>query len=937
MRRLFRSDNDRIKNSELVEYANVQEQLNHWTIPPVRPSTIYGHGTFNFKSTLAIKTKEKTESIELNDKIINLMDRSDLLAHMRNYNYIHIGLVQIALKPLTLLGMDTCLQVTLRDGRCNNWRSSIMGAIGTSLCHGPVYFNTYPNLSLSLIDRNIGEVLNCRIQTRGYDYLPGSEVIAVIYRIYYKVMNTMNSRVRQLGSGDQTVLIETNMLTSNIATNRIEQITQDNEGTVSLNFRNSRSNRLLRSMSSRMSNTHEPYRVSIPPTTVGRNSTSDIPDSNPLEDVNLAGIRISANNVPHGVYNEPHRVESPTASDMNFSINDNNREQLTRVENQVTQLEETIRNSQKEKVEEEKISPSNIRPPIPISGFNLTNPNKNSDLVKELQKRLQGLSINMISEELDLEMSNQEILELENSFVQNDTLNKIQYSKSFPYGGADRYYYPRPSPQDMLFEEAGFQKQMSYSGRTIYEWNIDGMTEYQIFGVIHQMMMYSTICSQNENSGRKIATWITTGFTGMIKGWWDNILSAAQRAEILTAIKIENNEAKEDAVYTLVQAIVLHFIGHWDNQRERSRELLQNLKCPTLTHFRWYKDVFLAKVMQRTDANSEHWKSKFVDGLPHFFAEKIRKKLRDQNNGTTIIYDNYTYGQLVSIIVQEGLTLCNDIKLHNQLKKQNLTGKQEVGQFCDQFGYDLTQYPKPAKKTSKTDKTTRKYSKKKSSKKNKKIESSDSKESTSKKHKKSKKTSDDSKKATAKYYIGDYYRELAQDSAPLYERLKKNPPPWTERHTMAVKKIKLKAKELPCLAIANPDWKKIVETDASNIGYGGILKQYNPNTSKEELVRFTSGLFKNAQANYSIIKKEILSIIKCINKFQDDLLNQQFLLKIDCSAAKQVLKQDIKNLASKQIFARWQSELSAFDFDIEYIKGENNSLPDFLTREFLQG
>jgi hypothetical protein len=186
-------------------------------------------------------------------------------------------------------------------------------------------------------------------------------------------------------------------------------------------------------------------------------------------------------------------------------------------------------------------------------------------------------------------------------------------------------------------------------------------------------------------------------------------------------------------------------------------------------------------------------------------------------------------------------------------------------------------------------------------------------------------------------YIGDYYKELAQDSAPLYERLKKNPPPWTERHTKAVQKIKLKAKQLPCLAIANPEWRKIVETDASNIGYGGILKQYNPNTSKEELVRFTSGLFKSAQANYSTIKKEILSIIKCINKFQDDLLNQHFLLKVDCSAAKQVLKQDIKNLASKQIFARWQSELSAFDFDIEYIKGENNSLPDFLTREFLQG
>ena len=46
---------------------------------------------------------------------------------------------------------------------------------------------------------------------------------------------------------------------------------------------------------------------------------------------------------------------------------------------------------------------------------------------------------------------------------------------------------------------------------------------------------------------------------------------------------------------------------------------------------------------------------------------------------------------------------------------------------------------------------------------------------------------------------------------------------------------------------------------------------------------------------------------------------------------------DVKNIVSKQIFARWQSILSCFDFKIEFIKGINNSIPDFLTREFLQG
>jgi hypothetical protein len=46
------------------------------------------------------------------------------------------------------------------------------------------------------------------------------------------------------------------------------------------------------------------------------------------------------------------------------------------------------------------------------------------------------------------------------------------------------------------------------------------------------------------------------------------------------------------------------------------------------------------------------------------------------------------------------------------------------------------------------------------------------------------------------------------------------------------------------------------------------------------------------------------------------------------------LKKDVENIESKQIFARWQAILSTFDFDIEYIKGFNNSILDFLIVNF---
>ena len=183
-------------------------------------------------------------------------------------------------------------------------------------------------------------------------------------------------------------------------------------------------------------------------------------------------------------------------------------------------------------------------------------------------------------------------------------------------------------------------------------------------------------------------------------------------------------------------------------------------------------------------------------------------------------------------------------------------------------------------------------------------------------------------------YVLDFCPNINRMSKPLHDRLKKNPVAWTEEHTKVVRLIKQSVKNIPCLFLANPALPKIVETDASDIGYGGILKQRD--NDKEQIVQYVSAHWNDCQKNYSTIKKEILSIVLCITKFQSDLLNQKFLLRIDCKAAKHVLEKDVQNIASKQIFARWQAILSVFDFDIEFIKGDKNSVPDFLTREFLQ-
>uniref|UniRef100_A0A7N0T3Z2 CCHC-type domain-containing protein n=1 Tax=Kalanchoe fedtschenkoi TaxID=63787 RepID=A0A7N0T3Z2_KALFE len=130
-----------------------------------------------------------------------------------------------------------------------------------------------------------------------------------------------------------------------------------------------------------------------------------------------------------------------------------------------------------------------------------------------------------------------------------------------------------------------------------------------------------------------------------------------------------------------------HFTGRVSDNNENIRTLLQNLRCKTLTNFRWYKDAFLNRVMELPECNSSHWKSKFIDGLPHLFAERVRKTLR--KDMIAIPYDTYTYGELIKTCVQEGLSLCNEIRLNQQIKRQSLLERNQLGQFCSQFGMDI--------------------------------------------------------------------------------------------------------------------------------------------------------------------------------------------------------------------------------------------------------
>nr|XP_016493008.1 PREDICTED: uncharacterized protein LOC107812425 [Nicotiana tabacum] len=186
---------------------------------------------------------------------------------------------------------------------------------------------------------------------------------------------------------------------------------------------------------------------------------------------------------------------------------------------------------------------------------------------------------------------------------------------------------------------------------------------------------------------------IVAGFTSQLRGWWDNYLTLEERAMVINATASDEGvdnlgmalvANREDAVYTLIVTILEHFNGRFTNQHETVRTLLNSLRCRSLGEFRWYKDTFMSRVMELPKNKFDHWKTKFIDGLPSLFAERVRKILRGSYG--EIPYKDYTYGTLIGICTHEGLNLCNELRLSKHLKMDKLKEKSQLGDFCTQFG-----------------------------------------------------------------------------------------------------------------------------------------------------------------------------------------------------------------------------------------------------------
>ncbi|WMV58309.1 hypothetical protein MTR67_051694 [Solanum verrucosum] len=216
-------DEEDIKSTWLEEVDIPQnlDLLNKWTIPKVNIKTIYDYGWFDKVSNKQlIKITEQSLALNSFEQTICLLNKRDINLYRSKYKFLHIGMVQIAFKPLTFKGLPETFLAALRDARNLNFQQSLMGLIESTVAYGPVYYNAQPNLQLSMTDSNILDALTLNVKTYGYNYAAGSELICLSYRIYFKLLATLNSRCKLYDTSDQTILVQTNFARSKVTTRR---------------------------------------------------------------------------------------------------------------------------------------------------------------------------------------------------------------------------------------------------------------------------------------------------------------------------------------------------------------------------------------------------------------------------------------------------------------------------------------------------------------------------------------------------------------------------------------------------------------------------------------------------------------------------------------------------------------------------------------------
>ena len=93
-------NSNNIVNSVNCTISKEDMHLQNWSIPKEPINMIYQIGNFSLFKSFYIETYESTFAINNSLETIKLLISADIDRHRNEFKFLHIGLVQVAVKPL---------------------------------------------------------------------------------------------------------------------------------------------------------------------------------------------------------------------------------------------------------------------------------------------------------------------------------------------------------------------------------------------------------------------------------------------------------------------------------------------------------------------------------------------------------------------------------------------------------------------------------------------------------------------------------------------------------------------------------------------------------------------------------------------------------------------------------------------------------------------
>ena len=164
---------------------------------------------------------------------------------------------------------------------------------------------------------------------------------------------------------------------------------------------------------------------------------------------------------------------------------------------------------------------------------------------------------------------------------------------------------------------------------------------------------------------------------------------------------------------------------------------------------------------------------------------------------------------------------------------------------------------------------------------------------------------------------------------PIVELTRKGRPfTWGEAQEKAFKEIKLRLKNPPVLHLPKAEGRFILYSDTSIEGTGSSLWQMQE--GKARLLGYPSKTLPEACSRYSVTELEMKGLLVNMNLWKNLLKHREFDAAVDHVAVAQIMKAKTEPATTR--IMRLLDRLSAYSFNLYYVKGRDMILADYLSR-----